>query len=805
MAGNNDVGALVVTLEAQTAAFTAGMAQATKELEKFGGASKAVESQFTGIQGAMVKFNVATTALSNGMALVSNAFNSIAGFAKTREAMLSLEGSFKAVLGSGERAADMMMRVQETSNSLGLPLEQTADAMRRMSIGMKSLGSSNEEIQKVTENFLKLGATGGSIEEASGAVFQFSQALGSGSLRGDEMISLLERAPTVANRIAESLGITIGQLRKMGGEGKVTSQILVDALKDSDGKISESFGNLPRRISQSLNVINNQFTQFKVEFAKAFQINEKITVALEQVGQVATYVFGNLIAFSKDVAASMDDIIKVAELLAIVFAGPLLEAVLMYTRAMLAAALANPFTAIVAIAGVVVLNWTAVKNLFVDIGIAAIDAGIAVKKAFGFDTSGLEVLKSDLLLTKLQMNDIAGATKKTGEGFTENFANPAKNAAKTGRDAWKSFVEGLQNFKEDLGMVNQKLAYMYKLLSTETNPQMITHLQEEIDKLKAAGDPFEQWRQGIEKAQDGVPQLTEKIAYMQMLMLDTTDPVILKKYKEDLEQLQDTLGKGTDKFYDLTKKINGSAKAAEDVATQLQMIDEALAEGKLNATQAEKLKAEVEGVNLELKKMSEGITDAIDRNASNAVNNFIDTLGQAEFSFSKFTESVLKDIAKMIVQLTIMKPLMDSIKNSLPGATAGSGGGGFGSWLGGLFGGASGASMSDVSTSPQVFKFATGGVFGATQGRIGVMGESGPEAIMPLKRGGDGKLGVTAAPTTVNVYNNADTTVTTAETTNQDGSKQIDIMIEKKVKEMFGSGSMDKSMRTSYGLTRAAQ
>jgi hypothetical protein len=58
--------------------------------------------------------------------------------------------------------------------------------------------------------------------------------------------------------------------------------------------------------------------------------------------------------------------------------------------------------------------------------------------------------------------------------------------------------------------------------------------------------------------------------------------------------------------------------------------------------------------------------------------------------------------------------------------------------------------------------------------------------------------------TIVNVYNSADATVKTSETTNGDGSKTIDIMIEKKVKELFGTGAMDKSMRASYGLIRSA-
>jgi lambda family phage tail tape measure protein len=88
----------------------------------------------------------------------------------------------------------------------------------------------------------------------------------------------------------------------------------------------------------------------------------------------------------------------------------------------------------------------------------------------------------------------------------------------------------------------------------------------------------------------------------------------------------------------------------------------------------------------------------------------------------------------------------------------------------------------------------------------GVLGEAGPEAIMPLTRGRDGKLGVeaTGGSTVINVINNAGVEVQTAEKTGDDGSKIIDIMIERKVKDMFSSGAMDKQMRVGYGLSRAA-
>ena len=166
-------------------------------------------------------------------------------------------------------------------------------------------------------------------------------------------------------------------------------------------------------------------------------------------------------------------------------------------------------------------------------------------------------------------------------------------------------------------------------------------------------------------------------------------------------------------------------------------------------------------------------------------------------SFSNFATSVLKDIAKMIIQMLVMKPLMDSIKGFIGG-------------LGGptrlaangmeVLGGTS--LPQGIYTKPTFFKFANGGVFGS---RNGLMGEAGPEAILPLRRNSQGKLGVqsTGANVQVNVYNESnDVKVETAATQQADGSTVLDIRIARKVSDMFGGGSMDKIMRSQYGLTR---
>jgi len=94
-------------------------------------------------------------------------------------------------------------------------------------------------------------------------------------------------------------------------------------------------------------------------------------------------------------------------------------------------------------------------------------------------------------------------------------------------------------------------------------------------------------------------------------------------------------------------------------------------------------------------------------------------------------------------------------------------------------------------------KFANGGVPG-----MGVLAEAGrSEAIVPLTRHGS-DLGVKASPVNINVINNSDTQVDVSSSETKDGGKTIDIMITQKIKEAFGNGTMDKSMRMNYGLSR---
>ena len=110
-----------------------------------------------------------------------------------------------------------------------------------------------------------------------------------------------------------------------------------------------------------------------------------------------------------------------------------------------------------------------------------------------------------------------------------------------------------------------------------------------------------------------------------------------------------------------------------------------------------------------------------------------------------------------------------------------------------------------------VRKFARGGVVnGATgfnhSGGRGVMGEAGPEAIMPLQRGSDGRLGIGATPVTVNVINNVGGAKASAsESTNSKGEREITVMIEKVMEGSLAGGRMDKVLGNNFNISRTGK
>ncbi len=126
-----------------------------------------------------------------------------------------------------------------------------------------------DDTARLTETVSKAVAiSGASAEAADAALVQFGQALASGTLRGEELNSVMEQTPALAKAIAQGMGITVGELRSVAAEGKITSQEIVKALKNVQDEVDALFAKTDITIGQSLTLLNNEITKFVGEAGK---------------------------------------------------------------------------------------------------------------------------------------------------------------------------------------------------------------------------------------------------------------------------------------------------------------------------------------------------------------------------------------------------------------------------------------------------------------------------------------------------------------------------------------------------------
>ncbi|WP_079378878.1 tape measure protein [Acinetobacter baumannii] len=140
---------------------------------------------------------------------------------------------------------------------------------QRFSDNAKTLNLTMDDTARLTETVSKAVAiSGASAEAADAALVQFGQALASGTLRGEELNSVMEQTPALAKAIAQGMGITVGQLRSVAAEGKITSKEIVKALKNVQDDVDALFAKTDITIGQSLTLLNNEITKFVGESGK---------------------------------------------------------------------------------------------------------------------------------------------------------------------------------------------------------------------------------------------------------------------------------------------------------------------------------------------------------------------------------------------------------------------------------------------------------------------------------------------------------------------------------------------------------
>ena len=238
-----------------------GADKANNDIKSVGNNAKYTEQAIQSFMGTMGKLRALMAA-----GLGVQGFNQIVQMA---DKMNTLNTQVKLVSKSTQEFTTAQRKLFEISQNTRGSLEATTTLYVRSSRALKDLGYSQQRVLNFTETLNKAMAVGGvGAQEQASALFQLSQALGSGRLQGDEFRTIAEAAPIILDTIAEYMGKSRDEIKALGSEGKITSEIIFKAMETASGKIAKEFEGMPLTFGQAMQQMENSTMKFVDEFAK---------------------------------------------------------------------------------------------------------------------------------------------------------------------------------------------------------------------------------------------------------------------------------------------------------------------------------------------------------------------------------------------------------------------------------------------------------------------------------------------------------------------------------------------------------
>lgn len=188
-----------------------------------------------------------------------------------------------------------MDAVFKMSRQTRTSLEANIDMYSRIAINTKQMGLEMKDVVRfATQLNHAIILSGVTAREAQWGMVQFSQGLAAGALRGDELRSVMEQLPIVTQTLTRFLGIGRGELRKWAFEGRVTTQVIIDAFNDAEKSLAERFGRRIPTVDQAVTVLHNSLQKFVGDLDQSIQ-------GTAGLAQVILWVSDNMDVFGKAV------------------------------------------------------------------------------------------------------------------------------------------------------------------------------------------------------------------------------------------------------------------------------------------------------------------------------------------------------------------------------------------------------------------------------------------------------------------------------------------------------------------------
>ncbi|WP_032648867.1 tape measure protein [Pseudomonas syringae group genomosp. 3] len=279
---SRSLGTLTLDLIARIGGFQQNMDRASQSVTRTGAAADAASARVSAMQGQMLSLSNMASSLAGPLA---SAF-SLSAIYKASEAYTSLTSRLKLVTESSAELATAQNAVFSIAQSAYQPLSATAELYQRIATNQKELKLTGEGVAGVVGTISKtLAISGASADSANAALIQLGQAFASGVLRGEELNSVMEQAPALAQAIAAGMGKTVGELRALGAAGLLTADSVVKALQAQEKAVADLFGKTAVTIGNSLTATSNSLTQFIGRMDQASGVSAAISANIVKVSQ----------------------------------------------------------------------------------------------------------------------------------------------------------------------------------------------------------------------------------------------------------------------------------------------------------------------------------------------------------------------------------------------------------------------------------------------------------------------------------------------------------------------------------------
>lgn len=693
----------------------------------------------------------------------------------------TLNNRLLALTGDQATATDLLLKLQVAARDTNSSLADTSDLFTRMSLALKDANVDSSvliDLTKTLVNTFRL--SGSSAEEAAGKVTSLSYAMQQGGLRGRELRTILRDNTELGNLLKQTFN---GNILQAANNGFITTAALAKILHDNMDSINERAGILSATIGQSL---TKALDAFKV---KIFEVNQSLGVS----GGIASGL--DTVTKSMGTVVTVGTIIAASTLPAIIAGLVKLTASIAPAAALLTGGLAVGLAGVVAAFG----NSTDISDLTTQLQVGFVRFEAILDDVIGRFYEMVVAFKTFIGDSPEGFDKLAAAARQSA-----NDLRAHAQALEIERDAQKALEEQQKAGAASADKWGKSLANLGKIKMDKTPFQLLAALNAEFESgaisveqynAKIQSVDLEKMQKEFETGHADFEKMNEAMDKFNTAQLNSrlrNGQTSFEEYDASIRNIQ------LDK---LNRDLASGAISLEVYNSKLASVSDKFS---TNGAFRTGLQDYITAIGTTTQQVAGAITTAF----KNVEDSFVSFIKTGKFNFDKFTQDILDDLLRIIIRATIIAPLAQGILSGITPTSTAPGAGVQATnsdYLAGVNGAAHGAYFNG-----NVAKFATGGVvsaptmFGYGGGKAGLMGEAGPEAILPLKRGAGGDLGVKASvtPVNINIINNNGSDVSQTTSTGPNGDKQIDIMIANKVRESIGSGKFDKAFKQSYGLNR---